>query len=92
MVELADHDHHPPRPVALGQLPFHRESIRQSGELASDGVARGVAGIEFDAHEEGIAQPVVELLRFEDIPPALEQEGRDARGDAGAIGAGQGED
>ena len=50
------------------------------------------ARIEFHAHEEGIGLAVVELLRFEDIPPALEQEGRDARGDAGAIGAGQGED
>lgn len=92
MVELADHDQHAPRPFAQRQLPVHREFASQRSKLAADRIARGAAGIEFDAHEESIAQPVVELLRFEDIAPALEQERGDARGDAGAVGAGQGQD
>ena len=74
MVELADHDQHAARAVAQRQLPFHRQFACQRGELGAEGIARDRARIEFDAHEEGVAHPVVELLRFEDVAAALEQE------------------
>ncbi len=92
VIELADHDEHPPRPVAQRKLPVHRVFGGNRCELCADHFARCLARIELDPHEEGIARPVVELLRFEDVAAAFEQERRDARGDARAIGAGQGQD
>ncbi len=92
MVELADHDEHSARPIAADQLPVHPEFACDLGEVPSQTVRGGTSRVEFDAHEEGIRRAVVELLRLEDIAASFEQERRDARGDAGAVGAGQGED
>ena len=91
MVELADHDHHPP-PVAAHELPVHRQLARERQESSAEALGPSSERIELDPHEKPVRLAVVELLRFEDIAALLEQEARDPRGDPRPVGAGEGED
>lgn len=92
VIEPADHDQHAARPVAPHQLPAHRASFGKGGEGSAEGLGVAGPGIEGDPHEEGIARPVVELLRLQDIGAAFEQQAGDLRGNARPVGAAQGQD
>ncbi len=48
--------------------------------------------VELDPHEEIAGLRVVELLRVENVEPAVEQRRRDLGDDPRPVGAGQGED
>jgi hypothetical protein len=91
MVELADHDQHPPRTILRGELPAHAEAFGKAGEVLPQLLARGAIGIESNPHEKAVITlviaAIVELLSIEDIAPALEQECRNPRRNSGLVGA-----
>ena len=80
--------------VGATHRPRHRKSFRDRGERGAHrlGVGGGSRAVEGDAHEEDSGLGVVELLRVEDVEPALEQRRRNRGDNARPIGAGQRED
>ena len=94
MVEARDEDQHALALVSGPHRPAHIERRSDIGEALTKRVevVRAVHPVENDAHEEIAGLGIVELLGVENVEAAFEQGRRDPRDNAGAIGAGQGQD
>ncbi len=94
MIEAGDENENPLLLVALPKRPGHREGFGDGFEAVAQchEIERRGSRVEDDPHEEIAGLGVVELLRVENVAAALEKAGRDFGDDAGAVGAGKGED
>jgi len=85
MVRLADHDQHAAWAVLQGQLPAHAVFLGEHRELLAQLLPVIAIRIERNPHKKPVATAVfaviIELLRFENVAAAFEQERRHPCGD-----------
>ncbi|MNJ46316.1 hypothetical protein D3C77_414440 [compost metagenome] len=90
---LADHDQQAFLAARVMQLQFHAvlggHAVQPRPQVAGGHARRHV---EVHAQEEAAGFVVAELLRIQDVATQFEQQAADAVDDAGAVGAGQGQD
>ena len=93
-VALPAHQHQQSRaPAHVVHRPVHRMRGGQRCERLAHGVdGAGGRDVEMHAQEEASGLGIAELLRVDDVAAVLEQQPGDAMDDAGAVGAGEGED
>jgi len=91
MAFLADHEHRAHGLAGGVQLPAHLKALRKSPQLLAQRAGVQRAG-ELHPHEEQAGVVVVVLGRLFDVAAALEQKAGDGVHDAGAVGAGEGQD
>ena len=95
VLELRDHDEHPPLLPLRPQLPSRSELLAdrfEVGPQSLDTIAGLVGDAEVDAQEQLQGRLVVELFEFLDVSAVCEQGTGHGMRDSGALGAFEGED